>query len=135
MPLPQEATRYFLIEATTHNLLAPIATGNSPYKSAFNSSNNYLYVGNRTDETFTVIAPDKSIRATISKGNVNIGFAINPAANQLLVSDTSADLVNLIGYADQSSSISINEDYGHKSQNFHAQPCYCKTYEMGVVRR
>ena len=116
----------FPIEASTHNLLAPIATGNNPYKSVFNTNNNYLYVGNRIDETITVIAPDKSIRTTISKGNVNIGFAINPAANQLLVSDTSADLVNLIGYADQSSSISINKDYGHKSQNFMHNPAIVK---------
>lgn len=116
----------FPIESGTHNLLASIATGNNPYRSLFNPANNYLYVGNREDETFTVIAPDKSIRATISKGNVNIGFAINTATNQVFVSDTSADSVNLIGYANQSSSISINEDYGHKSQNF--------MYNPGIVK-
>jgi len=114
------------IEANTHNLLPPIATGNSPYKSVFNSNNNYLYVGNRADETFTVIAPDKSIRNTISKGNVNIGFAINQADNQIFISDTSADQVNLIGYATQSSSITISEDYAHKSQNFLYNPAIVK---------
>ncbi len=114
------------IEANTHNLLPPIATGNSPYKSVFNTNNNYLYVGNRADETFTVIAPDKSIRNTISKGNVNIGFAINQANNQLFISDTSADQVNLIGYATQSNSITISEDYAHKSQNFLYNPAIVK---------
>jgi len=114
------------IEANTHNLLPPIATGNSPYKSVFNTNNNYLYVGNRADETFTVIAPDKSIRNTISKGNVNIGFAISQADNQIFISDTSADQVNLIGYATQSSSITISEDYAHKSQNFLYNPAIVK---------
>ena len=116
----------FPIEAGTHNLLASIATGNSPYSSIFHPANNFLYVGNRADETFTVIAPDKSIRATISKGNVNIGFAINTATNQVFISDTSADSVYLIGYANQSSSISISEDYEYKSQDF--------MYNPGIVK-
>ena len=112
----------FPINATNHTLLAPIATGNSPYKSVFNTNNNYLYVGNRDDETFTVIDTNKTIRATISKGNVDIGFAISQSDNQLFVSNTTANQVNLIGYASQSSSISISEDYAHKSQNFMHNP-------------
>ncbi|HEY9084027.1 MAG TPA: YncE family protein [Vicingaceae bacterium] len=121
-----ESNEVFPIEVNTHNLLPSIAIGNSPYKSIFNPANNYLYVGNRLDETFTVIAPDKAVRATISKGNVNIGIAINTATNQLVVSDTAADAVNLIGYADQSSSILVSEDYRHKSQDF--------MYSPGIVK-
>jgi len=112
----------FPVNATIHTLLAPIATGNSPYKSVFNANNNYLYVGNRDDETFTVIDTDKSIRATISKGNVNIGFAISQTDNQLFVSNTTANQVNLIGYSSQSTSIIISDDYAHKSKNFMHNP-------------
>ena len=121
-----DSNNVFPIAAATHTLLAPIATGNSPYKSVFNPNNNYLYVGNRTDNTFTVIAPDKSIRATISKGNVNIGFAVGATENQLWVTDTSANITNLIGYSDQSSNISISNNYGRDVQNFIHNPAIVK---------
>jgi|TARA_R100000750_G_scaffold30200_3_gene19226 YVTN family beta-propeller protein len=121
-----QSNELFPIEGSTHNLLPSIATGNSPYKSIFNPANNFLYVGNRADDTFTVIAPDKTLRATISKGNVNIGMAINTATSQLVIADTATDSVNLMGYADQSSNISINEDYKYKSQDF--------LYHPGIVK-
>ncbi len=121
-----DSNNVFPITAATHTLLAPIATGNSPYKSVFNTNNDYLYVGNRADNTLTVIAPDKSIRATISKGNVNIGFAVGQAENQLWVTDTTANLTNLIGYSDQSSSITISDNYGRDVKNFIHNPAIVK---------
>ena len=114
------------INATNYVVLSSIPTGNKPYQGMYNTNNQFLYVGNRDDETMTVIAPDQSIRATISKGDINIGMVINQNDNQLFISDTGANTVNLIGYAPQSSSIQINEDYAEKAENFLHNPALVK---------
>lgn len=127
----------FPITAATHTLLAPVAVGSNPYKIVFNPNNNYLYVGNREDSTFTVIAPDKSVRATISKGNVNTGFAIGQAENQLWVTDTKANITHLVGYSDQSSNISVNNNYKRDVQHFTHSPVMIsriKLISSGEVR-
>jgi YVTN family beta-propeller protein len=110
------------IDANTYTALPPINVGNSPYKIVFNTNNNFLYVGNRADDTYSVIAPDKSIRATITLGNVNIGFGINSAENVLFSSDTAINAVHIIGYANESSSITIDDDFAEKREDFHFNP-------------
>lgn len=114
------------IDPNLYTTSLPIGVGNKPYGIVFNGNNNFLYVGNRDDETYTVIAPNKSIRATISLGNVNIGFGINATENVLFSSDTGANLVNVIGYADQSSSITIDDDFSQKNKNFQHNPALVK---------
>lgn len=103
-----------------------IAVGNSPYTIAFNTNNDFLYVGNRDDETYTVIAPNKTIRATVNMGDVNIGFGINQTENVLFSSDTATNTVNVIGYSPQSSSITIDEDFAQKSEDFQHNPALVK---------
>jgi len=114
------------IDTGLYTISPAIGVGNKPHGIVFNSNNNFLYVGNKDDETYTVIAPDKSIRATISLGNVNIGFGINATENVLFSSDTGANLVNVIGYADQSSSITIDDDFSQKNKNFQHNPALVK---------
>ena len=114
------------IDPNLYTTSPPIGVGSSPYGIVFNSNNDFLYVGNRADETYTVIAPNKTIRATVALGNVNIGFSINQTENVLFSSDTGANLVNVIGYADQSSSITIDDDYAQKNKNFQHNPALVK---------
>ncbi|MBL4574815.1 MAG: YncE family protein [Opitutaceae bacterium] len=114
------------IDTNLYTTLPPIGVCSSPYKIVFNSTNNFLYVGNRVDETYSVIAPDKTIKATIALGNVNIGFGINQTENVLFSSDTAANTVDIIGYSDQSSSITIDDDFPQKSKDFKHSPALVK---------
>ncbi len=110
------------IDANTYVALPSINVGNSPYAIVYNSTNNFLYVGNRVDETYSVITPNKTIKATITLGNVNIGFGINQTENVLFSSDTAANVVDIIGYAEESSSITIDDDYSQKNEDFKYSP-------------
>ena len=122
-----DSNNIYPIDATTYTLGTAIATGNSPYTSVYNSLNEFIYVGNQDDDTFTIIAPNHTIRATVGiGGNINIGFIFNPSTNQLLVSDTNGNTVNIIGYADITKSITINGDYFEKAQNFLHNPAIVK---------
>jgi len=122
-----DSNNIYPIDATNHTLGAAIATGNSPYTSIYNSSNEFIYVGNQDDDTFTIIATNHSVRSTVNVGgNINIGFIFSPSENQLFVSDTTSNTVNIIGYAAVSSSITINEDYDEKAQNFLHNPAIVK---------
>ena len=105
-----------------YNLQAPIAVGGNPFQAVFNTNNNYLYVGNRADQTFTVLGQDNSIRATLALGHAEHSFAINQATNTLFSAATSANAVNRIGYLEQSSQITINEDYSAKKADFQHHP-------------
>ena len=122
-----ESNAIYPINTTTYALGAAITTGNTPFASVFNPANELLYVGNKDDETFTLIAPDHSIRATISLGiNVNNDFIFHPNENQIWVTDTDNNSVNIIGYQEQSSAITINDGYDELSQNFLYNPAIVK---------
>lgn len=110
------------IDPALYTTLPPIGVGNSPGEIVFNTNNDFLYVGNAGDDTYTVIAPDNTIRATLSLGNVSFGLAINQAENVLFASDTQNNTVNVIGYNDQSSSIIINDDYHEQVKNMQHIP-------------
>ena len=123
----RDSNNIFPIDATNHTLGTAIATGNSPYTSIYNELNEFIYVGNQVDDTFTIIAANHSIRATISiGGNMNIGFVFNTTENQLLVADTVTNTINMVGYADQSTSITINDGYFEKRQSFLHNPAIVK---------
>lgn len=114
------------INAVDYSTLPPIGVGNSPYGIAFNSNNNFLYVANRDDNNFSIIAPDKSLKDTITFGDVNIGFAINQSNNLLFTNNTGSGTVNLIGYKEQSGAIQIDEDFAAKRQEFQHNPIVIK---------
>lgn len=116
----------FPIDTLSYTASAPIAVGASPYSIAYNTNNQFLYIGNRADNTYTIIAPDKSIRATLSLGVVNNGFAINQTSNTLFSSNTAASTIDIIGYAIQSTSIHIDEDYLQTNRDFQHNPALVK---------
>ena len=58
--------------------------------------------------------------------DVNIGFGINQTENVLFSSDTATNTVNVIGYSPQSSSITIDEDFAQKSEDFQHNPALVK---------
>ncbi len=114
------------IDTSLYTTLAPIAVGNSPGEIIFNTNNDFLYLVNSLDNTITVIAPDNSIRATLSLGNVNFGLAINQSENILFASDTANNTVNVIGYNDQSSSIIVSDNYQELAEDTQHVPAIVK---------
>jgi YVTN family beta-propeller protein len=114
------------VDTLTYTALPDIVVGNQPYGITYNSNNGYLYVLNRNDNTISIIAPDKSIRASIHTGNVNIGVALNQSDNILYVSDTSNNTVNVIGYLEQSSSIIVDNDYAETNRDIKTNPVILK---------
>lgn len=121
-----DSNEIFAIDTLSYTVVASIAVGNGPKSIVYNTNNQFLYIGNKTDNTYTIIAADKQIRATLSLGTVNNSFAINQASNILFSTNTSAGTIGIIAYASQSSSISIDEDYLQKNQDFQYNPALLK---------
>lgn len=118
------------IEPDSYTLQAPIATGFRPYGIVYNPNNQYLYVGNSKDDTYTIIAPDHSIRAVIQAGPVNIGLAIDPIRNLVFSTDTATGKINIIGYKGQSTHIRFDPDYEQKNRHFQHIPALIKHVKM-----
>jgi YVTN family beta-propeller protein len=112
----------YQIETLTHTIVGTIATGSKPYNSFFDSYNGFLYVQNRDDNTFTIIRPDNSKIDGLSFGEQNIGGAFNSFNNSIYVSDTSNNSINVIGYLQVSSTISINSDYAEMREDLQSNP-------------
>ncbi|MFY0689153.1 MAG: YncE family protein [Cyclobacteriaceae bacterium] len=104
----------------------PIPVGDDPYVMLYNPNNDYLYVANRESDDVTVIAPDQSIVTTLDLGEINNGFTLNPAQNTLFTSSVSSGSVQVIGYSPESSSITIDEDFEEKRQDFQHNPVVVK---------
>jgi len=116
----------FPIDTLSYLSGTPIGVGDGPNAIAYNPYNNYLYIGNRNDQTFTILAPDKLLRATIPAPCINIGMAFHPTANLLFSTDTHAGTVNIIGYANQNNHLTINESYAETNRNFQHCPALVK---------
>lgn len=110
------------IETITHSIVSTIVTGGKPYNSFFDSYNNYLYVQNRVDNTFTIIRPDNSKIDGLSFGKQNIGGAFSSFNNSIYISDTSNNSINVIGYLQVSSSLAIDPDYSVAREEFKSNP-------------
>ncbi len=126
--------RIIVIDSDHYTVASLIHVGRNPYQILFNSNNNFLYVGNRTDNTYSIIAPDNSIRKILPLTNVNIGLGIHQEENILFSSDTQTNTIHLIGYQDQSSSITINEDVAQKQEEFKHRPVQVKHMKVIVSK-
>ena len=112
----------YQIETVTHSIVSTITTGGKPYNSFFDSYNNYLYVQNRIDNTFTIIRPDNSKIDGLSFGKQNIGGTFSGFNNSIYISDTSNNAINVIGYLQVRSSLSIDPDYAMAREEFKSSP-------------
>ncbi len=114
------------IDPVQYSIEPPIPVGFRPYGIVYNPNNNFLYVGNIKDQTYSVIAADHSIRDTIQVGPLNIGLAIDEVQNLIYSTDTPGGLVNIIGYKDQSSAVQLDADYTQKASLFQHSPAIIK---------
>lgn len=112
----------YQINPVTHTIVSTIATGSKPYNSFFDSYNNYLYVQNRADNTFTIIRPDNSKIDGLSFGEQNIGGAFSSFNNSIYISNTNNNSINVIGYFQVSSSLAIDPDYSVAREEFKSSP-------------
>ncbi len=103
-----------------------IAVGANPYRIVYNPTNALLYVGNRADDTYTLIGAEDSIQATLSLGKVGTSIAIAPDSNQLYSNDTLNASITRIQYSRESDAILINDGYYRKREDFTFQPARIK---------
>ena len=106
----------------TVSLQAPIVVGNRPYAIVYHPNSQLLYVGNREDNTFTIIDQNDNVVNTLALGTVNIGLAVDPASDRLFSTDPNGGSIGLISYSDESSAVTINEEYEAKREDFKFKP-------------
>lgn len=111
-----EANLVYLIETVTYTVIGSITTGVQPFNSFFNPFNNYLYVQNTVDNTFTTIKPDNTLVANSSVAELNIGGAYNIFNNSIYVSDTLNNTINILGI--NVINLTINDDYFEMREDF-----------------
>lgn len=114
------------ISTKNYTTAPPIAVGNHPHPIVFNPNNNFLYVGNKAENTYTILNLDNKVITTLKLGKVNIGLGIHREENILFSADTQTDTIAVIGYQDQSSSITTNEDVAQKREEFKHRPVQVK---------
>jgi len=78
------------------------------------------------DNSITIVRPDDSIRATISVGDHNIGIEYHGSNEEIYVSDTLNDVINVIGFLSTSSSVTVDGEYDTKNINFQFDPIILK---------
>jgi len=110
------------VNPLTHQATTTLTTGLQPYNAFFDSLNNYLYVQNRGDQTFTIIRPDNSKVDGLSFGLQNIGGVFNSFTNSIYISNTAANSINVIGYLNDSSVLLYSPDYAELREELKNSP-------------
>lgn len=106
----------YLIETATYTIVSTIATGVEPFNSFYNSFNNFVYVQNTVDNTFTIVKPDGTLVPNTSVAELNIGGAYNVFNNSIYVSDTLNNTISILGI--NASNLTINDDYFEMREDF-----------------
>ncbi|WP_170179741.1 YncE family protein [Flavivirga rizhaonensis] len=102
-----------------------INVGNQPYGITYNAKSQLLYVGNRADETYSIINSENVVIDTLNYSDINIGLASHTTENFIFNTDTSKNLLHLIGFRYETN-ISVNEEYYESQENFQHNPAILK---------
>lgn len=121
------------LNVVTHQVISTVTTGSKPYHSFFNSNNNYLYVQNRQDNTFTIIRPFDTPINGLSFGEQNIGGIYNPANQLIYISDTTNNTINVIGYLSAASYIVPDPGYAEMNEAFKLNPAILQHVKFVVT--
>jgi YVTN family beta-propeller protein len=111
-----ETNLVYLIETVTYTIVSTIVTGIKPFNSFFNVFNNYLYIQNTVDNTFTIIKSDNTLVPNTSVAELNIGGAYNIFNNSIYVSDTINNTINVLGI--NVVNLTVNTDYFEMREDF-----------------
>ena len=114
------------VNATTYTIEATIGVGNNPNPILFNQLNNLTFIGNRDDETFSVLDSTDQLVDTLSLGPVNNGLSLDPTNKVIYSTNAQGNSVSLIGYNSSSSEVTVSGDYQKSLQEL--------TYNPAVVR-
>ncbi len=135
-----EATNSLYVVSETNNAIIPVAletnalgnaipVGNRPYPIIYNPNSELLYVGNRDDDTFSIIDQSNTVIDTIALGAVNTGVALNLQTDVIYTSDPLGGAISIITYSEESSAVLVNEGYAAKREDFIYRPV-----EIGHVK-
>lgn len=113
------------ITLNDYNVGMPIGVGSSPHGIVLNTSNNFMYIGNREDNTISVVEASGNVLGTIQRDQINIGLAYDRSTNAILTSDTTGHMVQGLGFFDKPA-ITIDGDYMEKREEFKYANAYIK---------
>ncbi len=110
------------IHLDTNRLGDPIRVGNDPYAILYHPNNGFIYVGNRGDDTFTIVDGNEDVVDTLSLGAVQNAVTIDPKNDRIYSTNPTAGTIALISYAKESSVIKVNGNYFEKREDFIYNP-------------
>ena len=87
-----------MISTANNSVIATVSVGETPWRIAFDSTNDRMYVTNNSDDTVSVIdTATNSVIDTISVGELPQGIAFDPVNNRMYVTNRGDDTVSVIG--------------------------------------
>ncbi len=119
------ANQLIPISLENNRIGSPISVGNSPYGIVLHAENNFLYLGNRDDNSISVLQANGTVLGVIPREQVNIGLAYDPSTHAVLTSDTAKNTVIGLGFYDKPAII-IDGDYKEKREEFKYLAAYIK---------
>lgn len=106
----------------TFTLETPIATGNDPFAIVFNPNTELLYIGNRGDNSYSIIDTNESVVSTLFLGVVGNSIAFDKERETIFSTNTINGTINFITYNSESDKVLVNEGYFAKREDFTFQP-------------
>ncbi len=101
---------------------APIPVGKGARQLFYNSNNRFIYVGNTLESTYTIVAPDNTVRATLPLGIVGNGLGFGAKENAFITTDPFGNQVTFVGYAGESRAVSFDKGLAAKTEDFQHNP-------------
>lgn len=114
------------VDLTTHTIRASIPVGTAPYRIVYNPMNTLLYIGNRGDDTYSIIDSTDQVIDTLELGAVGTGLGIDPNSDQLFSTNSTDGGIGLISYSRESKAVLINEEYASRREDFIYHPAIVK---------
>ncbi len=114
--------RMIPLRLDTQTLGNAIEVGASPHPILYHPNNGFIYVGNRGDDTFTIIDGNEEVVETLSLGAVHYAVAIDTTNDSIYSTNPTAGTIALISYAKESSAVVINGSYFEKREDFIYNP-------------
>ncbi len=96
--------------------------GADPYRIIYNPNSTLLYVGNRGDNTYSIIDSHNQVKEILALGNVGNNLAFDSRTDNIYSSDSFKGTVTIITYKLGSNAVIINEGYDAKREDFTFNP-------------
>ena len=114
------------INLDTDAIESAIPVGTNPYRIIYNPNNELLYVGNRGDNTYSLIDANNLVLETLSLGSVGTSIGLDPNGAAIYSSDPVLRGVNIITVSEESNQVLINDEYEARREDFKFNPAIVK---------